>query len=110
MNLPDIRFVIRHRWQTKMTKSIAPSRAGMSAISKEMREQYRGLRRVDRSSENDTLRTGLLIRPAARAAAGQFNAKDPAWGVLVLARRVGCSRRPKPSYRFPDFFRYRAPT
>jgi hypothetical protein len=110
MNLFDIRFVIPQRWQTKMAKSIAPSQAGMSAISKEIRKQYRGLWRVDRSSENDTLRAGLLIRPAARAAAGQFNAKDPAWGVLVLALGAGCSRRPKPSYRFPDFFRYRAPT
>lgn len=46
MKLLDIRFVIRQRWQTKMTKSIAPSQAGMSAITKEIRnntEVYGGL-------------------------------------------------------------------
>ena len=68
MNSPDTRFVSGQRWQTKITKSITPSRVGMSAISKAIRKQYRGLWRVDRALENDRLRAGLPIRhsPSAR--------------------------------------------
>lgn len=72
----------------------------MSAISKAIRKQYRGLWRVDRALENDRLRAGLPIRhsPSARPLGnstqktqhGLYSRSPAAWEVAAaLNLRIG---------------------